>query len=151
MEETENARYLKGETVYLTDRISLTGAEDVAFKGSLKKYSGYITELGAQAEGEYRILLAHRPTPIDDYAAAGFDLALTGHIHGGQVRLPFVGGLYSPDEGFFPEYDSGLYEHESGMKLYVNRGLGNSGFPQRLFNRPEVAVIEIVPEEQTNR
>lgn len=144
--ETSGARLLRGETVRLTDEISLTGADDVHFAGGLAKYDEYLNALGADAEGEYRLLLAHRPEFFDKYAAAGFDLTFSGHAHGGQIRLPLIGGLYAPAQGVLPRYTSGLYEQEDGVRLFVNRGLGNSVFPQRLGNRPEVSVIDIVPE-----
>lgn len=88
----------------------------------------------------YRILLSHQPEDMDNYAAAGFDLVLSGHAHGGQFRLPLVGGLYAPGQGFFPEYDAGLYSSGS-TDMVVSRGLGNSTIPLRLNNRPEVVLI----------
>lgn len=106
-----------------------------------------ITSLSKLCENNYTILLAHHPEHIDDYAAAGADLVFSGHAHGGQFRLPFVGGLYAPGQGLFPAYDGGLYTvpaNEGETLLCVSRGLGNSGFPIRLGNRPEVilAVLE---------
>ncbi len=145
VEDMENARFLRGETVYLTDEISLTGADDIPFAGGLKAYPGYIGRLSDEAEGEFRILLAHRPEMFAAYAEAGFDLTLSGHAHGGQVRLPVVGGLAAPGQGILPEYDSGLFEHASGGMMYVSRGLGNSVFPLRVFNWPEMTVLEILP------
>jgi len=146
IDETENVYILRGETVTLTDEVTLTGAEDVRFVGSLNQYETYIARLGKQTDEKYNILLAHRPIFFEDYAEAGFELTLAGHVHGGQFRLPFVGGVFTPDEGLFPEYDFGLRTSEDGAMLYINRGLGNSAFPLRLFNRPEIAVIEIVSE-----
>ena len=143
VQRIENARFLRGESVYLTEKITLTGAEDIPFAGGLAAYPAYLAELGERAPGEYRVLLAHRPEMFEHYVAAGFDLTLSGHAHGGQIRLPFVGGLYAPGQGLLPEYASGVYESEGGMKMYVSRGLGNSAFPLRLFNRPEMTVIEI--------
>lgn len=146
IEETENAHLLRGETVWLTDEITLTGADDIPFAGGMSAYPGYIGALGEAAGGEFRILLAHRPEMFEFYSAAEFNLTLSGHAHGGQIRLPFAGGLYAPGQGLLPEYDSGLYEAENGMRMYVSRGLGNSVFPLRLFNRPEMTVIDILPE-----
>lgn len=100
-----------------------------------------ITTLSKLCENNYTILLAHHPEHIDDYAAAGADLVFSGHAHGGQFRLPFVGGLYAPGQGLFPAYDGGLYaipSEEGETLLCVSRGLGNSGFPVRFANRPEV-------------
>ena len=89
--------------------------------------------------GECSILLAHRPEFADSYTKAGADLVLSGHVHGGQFRLPFVGGLLSPGLGFFPEYDAGLYKIGE-TQLIVSRGLGNSRIPVRINNRPEIVL-----------
>ena len=70
------------------------------------------------------------------------DLTLSGHAHGGQFRLPFIGGLFAPGQGFFLEYDSGVF-CEEGTQMVVSRGLGNSLFPLRLNNRPEIVVAEL--------
>lgn len=146
VEKTENAFFLRGETVWLSDEISLTGADDIPFAGGLSAYPEYLAGLGEKAEGEFRILLAHRPEMFSHYAEAGFDLTLTGHAHGGQFRLPVLGGVLAPGQGILPEYDSGLFTDENDRMMYVSRGLGNSVFPLRLFNRPEMTVIEILSE-----
>ena len=90
----------------------------------------------------YKILLTHNPAYFDDYAAAGFDLVLSGHTHGGQIRLPFIGAVYCPDQGFFPEYDSGVIT-KGDSTIVISRGIGNSSFPIRFLCRPEVVVIEL--------
>lgn len=89
-----------------------------------------------------QILLAHEPQFINKYAEAGYKVALCGHAHGGQWRIPFTGrGLYAPQQGVFPKYTQGV--HICGdMQMVVSRGLGNSRFPLRLFNRPEIVVID---------
>ena len=87
----------------------------------------------------YSVLLAHRPELIETYAAYGADLVLSGHAHGGQVRLPFIGALYAPGQGFLPEYDSGLYT-VGETDMIVSRGLGNSLIPLRVNNRPELVI-----------
>ena len=92
--------------------------------------------------GRYNILLSHRPELFAAYKESGVDLALTGHAHGGQFRLPFIGGLIAPNQGFFPKYDAGLYT-EDGANMVVSRGLGNSIIPLRFNNRPEIVVIEL--------
>jgi len=80
------------------------------------------------------------------YSEYGFDLVLSGHAHGGQIRLPFVGGLIAPNQGFFPEYTSGEYKRGNCIMI-VNRGLGNSIIPQRLFNQPEIIVLTLEKEK----
>ncbi len=94
--------------------------------------------------GQFKLLLAHLPQYIDRYALAGYDLALSGHAHGGQWRLPFTRiGIYSPGQGLFPKYTSGV--HSCGnMRQVISRGLGNSQCPLRLFNRPEIVTVQIL-------
>lgn len=93
-------------------------------------------------EGRYTILLSHRPEYFAFYEKLGFDLVLAGHAHGGQFRLPGIGGLWAPGQGLFPEYDAGLYQ-QGGTSMAVSRGLGNSLFPFRVNNRPEIVAITL--------
>ncbi len=88
------------------------------------------------------ILLAHEPQYIENYAAAGADVVLCGHAHGGQIRIPLIGGLYAPGQGLLPEYYEGQHE-VSGTTMIISRGLGNSLMPVRINNRPEVVVLEL--------
>ena len=90
----------------------------------------------------YRILLAHRPESFEDYVSSGYDLILSGHAHGGQVRLDYIGGIYAPGQGLFPKYDSGIYTSDAASMI-VSRGIGNSSFPIRFNNRPEVIVVTL--------
>lgn len=92
---------------------------------------------------EYKILLSHRPELFDIYVNNNIDLALSGHAHGGQVRLPFVGGLVAPNQGFFPKYSEGVYEKKQ-TKMVVSRGLGNSSIPLRINNRPELVIVTLM-------
>ena len=94
------------------------------------------------ADENYTILLSHRPELFDLYCEAGTDLVLSGHAHGGQVRIPFVGGLVAPNQGLFPEYTEGLYEKD-GIKMIVSRGLGNSIIPLRVNDPPELVLITL--------
>lgn len=94
----------------------------------------------------FNILLAHRPERIESYTWYDFDLVLSGHAHGGQVRIPFfLNGLYAPDQGFFPEYAGGLYKHDA-LTHIVSRGLSYNRNMPRIFNPPEVVVIDIKGE-----
>ena len=88
----------------------------------------------------YNVLLSHQPECFRNYVAGEYDLVLTGHAHGGQVRLPLIGGLYAPGQGILPEYDSGIYT-DGRTDMVVSRGIGNSGFPIRFNNRPEVILL----------
>jgi len=100
----------------------------------------YVKDVLGKKDNGFSIMLAHNPTYFTEYASWGADLILSGHIHGGIVRVPFMGGLLSPERIFFPEYDAGLFE--SGYaKMVVNRGLGYSVVNIRLFNRPEISYV----------
>ena len=93
-------------------------------------------------EDGFTVLLSHRPELFEVYANSGVDLVLSGHAHGGQFRLPFVGGLVAPNQGLFPKYDAGLYTEEN-TNMVVSKGIGNSILPFRFNNRPEVILIEL--------
>lgn len=94
-------------------------------------------------EKELTVVLAHEPQYFARYAGTGVDLVLSGHAHGGQFRLPFVGGIVAPDQGFLPEYTAGEY-YMNGTEMIVSRGLGNSVVPVRLFNYPEIVCVDLV-------
>lgn len=96
------------------------------------------------AEDGYTVLLSHRPEYFDLYTEYGFDLALCGHAHGGQWRIPFlINGVYTPDQGLFPEWAGGFYQKEN-TTMVVSRGLAreSTGIP-RIFNRPELVVADL--------
>jgi len=90
----------------------------------------------------YKILLSHRPEQFNVYADQQIDLVFSGHAHGGQIRIPGIGGLVAPGQGWFPKYTSGIHEMD-GTTMIVSRGLGNSIVPIRVFNRPEVVVVTL--------
>ena len=100
-----------------------------------------LSELSSEDAG-FTLLLSHRPELFDAYVAHDMDLVLTGHAHGGQFRLPLIGGLIAPNQGLFPKYDAGLYS-DGSTNMIVSRGLGNSIIPFRFNNRPEVVLIEL--------
>ena len=93
-------------------------------------------------EGGYTILLSHRPELFETYVDCGIDLVFAGHAHGGQFRLPFIGGLVAPNQGMFPQYDAGLYT-DGSTSMVVSRGIGNSIIPFRFNNRPEIVLVEL--------
>jgi predicted MPP superfamily phosphohydrolase len=129
------------------DKISLLGIKDVFFsKDRYDVDKSVIVERNLNEiqfdDEEFTLLLAHRPEVFDVYVEKNIDLVLSGHLHGGQFRLPFVGGLYVPNQGFFPEIDAGLYT-EGNTNMIISRGIGNSTFPFRFNNRPEVIIVEL--------
>ena len=87
------------------------------------------------------VLLAHRPHYFDIYCQYDLDYIFSGHAHGGQMRLPIVGGLYAPGQGILPKYDAGLYKKDH-TTMILSRGLGNSLFPLRIFDDPQIITIE---------
>lgn len=90
----------------------------------------------------FKILLSHRPELFDLYCKYNMDLVFTGHAHGGQIRIPLIGGLVAPDQGMFPKYTSGRYSKDS-TTMFVSRGLGNSIIPIRILNRPEIVTVTL--------
>ena len=95
-----------------------------------------------ESENGCTILLSHRPELFETYVSCGVDLVFSGHAHGGQFRLPFIGGLIAPNQGLFPKYDAGLYT-DVNTNMVVSRGIGNSIIPFRFNNRPEVVLAEL--------
>ena len=133
---------------YGSSAVTLLGIDDPTFSAESDQYEDNEQVISAQLDAlldeqsEYTILLSHRPELLDVYHEAGIDLVLCGHAHGGQIRLPFIGALLAPNQGFFPEYTAGLY-HQGGTQMVVSRGLGNSSFPIRINNPPELVVITL--------
>ena len=127
--------------------ITLMGIQDPSFRtdylfGDAQRVSGRaISALQDDTDG-FTVLLSHRPELFEVYVAAGVDLVFSGHAHGGQFRLPFVGGLVAPNQGFFPKYDAGQFT-EKNTTMIVSRGVGNSMIPFRIHNPPEVVVVEL--------
>ena len=133
------------------ETIVLLGVNDPGFPtDSLGDDSGTVMTRKLQAlsqdEDGFTILLSHRPELFESYVDGNIDLVLSGHAHGGQFRIPFVGGVLVPNQGWFPEYDAGLFTEETTTML-VSRGIGNSVFPFRFNNRPEVILVELESEE----
>ena len=128
--------------------IVICGVDDPDIK--LHKGIGYDWEQemhdafdGLENEPGYKILLSHRPELADIYSKFSFDLVLSGHSHGGQVRVPFfLNGLYAPDQGWFPKYAGGIYRHGS-MTHIISRGVSYNPQLPGIFNPPEIVVIDI--------
>ena len=106
------------------------------------------SEQAAQDGEAFSILLTHRPERVEDYVGRGFDLVLAGHAHGGQWRLPgLINGLIAPNQGLFPRYAGGRYALDGDTTMIVSRGLARESTRiPRLFNRPELVVVDILPE-----
>lgn len=119
--------------------ISIIGINDPDFTEGYFSASDLLNE---KSDETFSVLLSHRPELFKTYVRSSVNLVFSGHAHGGQFRLPFIGGLYAPHQGFFPEYDSGVYT-EGDTAMVVSRGLGNSIFPVRFNNRPEIIVVEL--------
>ena len=141
---------LENQKVQITregESITLMGIDDPSFQESylFGDAEGVarqaISDLQNASDG-YTILLSHRPELFDTYVDSGVDLVFSGHAHGGQFRLPIVGGLVAPNQGLFPEYDAGQFTRENTTML-VSRGVGNSIIPVRFNNRPEIVVAQL--------
>ena len=108
---------------------------------------GYLKEFLPKPEGEaYDILLAHNPAYAEHYARWGADITFCGHNHGGLIRIPGIGSLFSPQLTLFPKYDAGRFQKE-GKEIIVSRGLGTHTFHIRIFNRAELVNIQFLPKK----
>lgn len=149
--EAAGAAILENETVSLASHsgaVTLIGLSDPNFASHGGDASDMIRETLNYLktdETAYTILLSHRPELFETYVDCSINLVLSGHAHGGQFRLPFIGGLIAPNQGLFPRYDAGLYT-ESNTDMIVSRGLGNSIIPLRFNNRPEIILIVLQTE-----
>lgn len=142
---------LDDETVFLEkqdEKIALSGVsiDSVFYKfrspvmgrGLMDKH------LGNCDKSLFNLLLAHNPVYFKNYAAWGADLTLSGHIHGGIVRVPGIGGIISTTKELLPHYDEGLYESKGGKRMIIGRGLGTHTVNLRINNRPEVVIVKIL-------
>lgn len=142
---TENGAVLLENNTHIAtlsgEKIAIMGVKD-GNQTSMIPLSEDIKELPI-------LLLAHRPEFFPSYTTDNPDIQLdvtfSGHAHGGQIRLPFIGGLFAPGQGFFPKYTSGIYSssQNADQKLVVSRGIGNSLFPLRINNKPHFIVITL--------
>ena len=102
--------------------------------------------VGTADKKAFQILLAHNPEYFEEYVDWGADLVFSGHIHGGIMRLPFLGGVISPKLVLFPKYDGGLFQRGDSTMI-LSRGLGMHTIPIRIFNPAELVVVHIRPKE----
>lgn len=149
-------KILRDEKIKLQDGIELIGLDDVNFSISereqknlanpqitLKKTLKQNLENIHYKSDAYTILITHRPEFLSTYSECNIDLALTGHAHGGQIRLPGIGGLFAPNQGILPKYTKGIHT-KNKTKMVISRGIGNSKFPFRFNNRPEIVFVNIL-------
>lgn len=128
--------------------IDIIGLADRSFiESDYFEYSGNVQMADllsslVEENSHFKILLSHRPELFDIYSNRDIDLVFSGHAHGGQFRLPFIGGLIAPDQGFFPKLTDGVHTKNSTWMI-ISRGLGNSIIPIRIFNRPELIVVTL--------
>jgi uncharacterized protein len=120
----------------IEDPLSSAGEEQVTVERAVEK------AFDGVPKDTFKILLSHRPEYFNVYVRSGINVTFSGHAHGGQVRIPGIGGLVSPGQGIFPKLTSGIHE-EDGSQLVVSRGIGNSLFPIRVFNKPEIVVVTL--------
>ena len=139
--------FLKGEVHH--NNLAERFAEDKArVSPTLTKWRDMLSDGYGDiaAEKRFTILLSHRPEEFELYSSLGFDAAFSGHAHGGQWRLPpFIEGVYAPHQGLFPRHAGGCYKYD-GFTHVVSRGLSKKRMV-RIFNRPEVCVVDFVKEE----
>lgn len=152
--ELVGAVVLEDEAVQLEhngETVSLIGLSDPDFPitgdvfGEVPAMVSTKLDNMADVENYYTILLSHRPELFETYVNCQIDLVFSGHAHGGQFRLPFIGGLVAPHQGLFPKYDAGLYT-DGATNMVVSRGIGNSIIPLRFNNRPEIVFVELKAE-----
>ena len=141
---------LENQKVRITreeESITLMGIDDPSFRedylfGDAEFVARQAIENLQNESDGCTVLLSHRPELFDLYVDTGMDLVFSGHAHGGQFRLPFVGGLVAPNQGLFPKYDAGQFTEEN-TTMIVSRGVGNSIIPIRFNNRPEIVHVTL--------
>ena len=119
------------------EKITVCGVDDPMFDENFSE-----NLKNCAVENEFTILLSHRSESFAEYVENGYNLVLSGHGHGGQFRIPFLGGVFAPGQGVFPEYDSGIYT-DGNTNMIVSRGIGNSLIPIRINNSPEIIIIDL--------
>ena len=146
MDDTE-ATIINGDS-----SIKILGVSDPDFLTTSYDQGNDVTKMSEQltkwsSDESFKILLTHRPELFDLYAENNMDLVFAGHTHGGQIRIPFIGGVVAPDQGWFPQYTKGQYLQDAST-MFVSSGLGNSLLPIRINNRPEIVVVRFIKMSQ---
>ena len=142
--------FLSNEHVYLKDyNISLYGLEIHRhyyrkFRKQILKADQVREYLGVPDPSSFHMIIAHNPDFFEAYAAWGADLVFAGHVHGGLMRLPILGGVIAPSMKLFPKYDGGEF-HEGNATMILSRGLGTHTLPIRIFNPGELVVVKLTP------
>ena len=153
MLEKLNITYLSNNNITLNignSEINLVGVEDYnyfKFKDNLyhrENFKNMLNELFSN--NKFNILLSHRPEKFSLYVEEKYDLVFSGHAHGGQWQIPFIGGIFSPTQGFFPEFYKGIHKKDN-TTLVISQGLGNSSFPLRINNLRELILVTLKKEE----
>ena len=141
LEDAKTQIVLSGESITLVGVDDPSFQTDYLFGDDETVMNSKLDEVISEEDG-YVILLSHRPELFDTYVENKVDLVFSGHAHGGQFRIPFIGGVVAPNQGVFPKYDAGIYS-AGDTNMVVSRGVGNSIIPFRINNRPEVILIEL--------
>ena len=141
LEDAKTQIVLSGESITLVGVDDPSFQTDYLFGDDETVMNSELNELINEEDG-YVILLSHRPELFDTYVENKVDLIFSGHAHGGQFRIPFIGGVVAPNQGVFPKYDARIYS-AGDTNMVVSRGVGNSIIPFRINNRPEVILIEL--------
>lgn len=118
----------------------VAGVHDPCGPYDMKTPAALVRELRSARGNDFILMLSHRNDELAMWSQLGVQLVLSGHCHGGVVRLPFVGGVFGTRRELFPEYDAGVYRQD-GTTLFVSRGLGYTNVHFRLFNRPHVPIM----------
>lgn len=140
---------VKGQEILIA---GLDDPDSIRYNADLMNSDYDISFLDKHQEGDrFKLLLAHRPERIDDYLPHEPDLVLAGHTHGGQVRIPLIlNGLFAPDQGWLPKYGGGFYGFEK-TDMIISRGLSYNPRLPRVFNPPEVVVIDVIPKKSKRK
>lgn len=143
--ENEGCLLFRGEA-----RMVIAGVHDPCGPYDMKSPGELVSDLRRAQGDSFLLMLSHRNDELPMWSALGVDLVLSGHCHGGVVRLPFVGGVFGTRRELFPDYDAGVYR-QGGTTLFVSRGLGYTNVHFRLFNRPHVPIMVLRSGKNVNK